>query len=159
MSNTINTVKEAIQEQIKIKQDNLKILDAIEPVLKSFDGKTISKRIETAIKKALPEYTVYYGKSYSWYEVRIWGNGIKYDNSITLNLGYLRDTDTLNFDWFVKNNKFLYLEKERMDILVAVSDDSLHELNTKYEEYLSIKEQFKNFISEFPYPVSQYFKL
>jgi hypothetical protein len=68
-----------------------RVLDALRP----FEGKKITKRIATAVEKAIPEYTVYYdgGKNVSGiYHLTIWGNGISMDQRIQLYLGSVQVT-------------------------------------------------------------------
>jgi hypothetical protein len=159
--NNVSDIIKAIEERQAIQKRAVDILSIIEPVLKSFDGKTISKRIETAIKKVLPEFTVYYGKSYSWYELKIWGNGVDYQNNLSLNLGYTSTSDVFNFEWYVTNNQRSYLEKSRYEHLEVYRTDveKLVNLSIRYEELLETISEFKKETSNLPYPVSQFFKI
>jgi hypothetical protein len=65
-----------------------KIFCAVRKAVAPFDGKPITKRIATAVEKALPEYTVYYERQYGMFHVIIWGNGIEYGDRLSLLLGY-----------------------------------------------------------------------
>lgn len=60
------------------------MLDALRP----FEGKQITKRLATAVQKALPEYTVYYDAEYSWIKLKIWGNGLEYNSNVDVILTY-----------------------------------------------------------------------
>jgi hypothetical protein len=51
-------------------------------VMRRFDGKTTNARIATALKEALPVWTVFYEAR----TVQIWGNGLSYDNRLSFNL-------------------------------------------------------------------------
>lgn len=48
-------------------------------VIKQFEGKQITKRIETALKKAYPDITFYYEVSCSIYHMYVWGKPVNRD--------------------------------------------------------------------------------
>jgi hypothetical protein len=155
----INQIIEEINKSQTKQKECIEIITLIEPILKSFDGKQISKRIKTSIDQVLPEcYVSYYGKSYSLYELKIWK---KYDESISLNLGYMRDTDKFHFDWYVENNQRYYLDKSRYDQLEIIKNDrkyleSLVNVKVKVENEMKALNEAA---AELPYPVRSFFQI
>jgi hypothetical protein len=101
-------------------------------ILKNFDGKSYSKRIETAIKKALPEYQIYMEHVASQYYINIRGNGISYEDKIHIFIGY-------------SDRIFKY-------------DDYVNQYN-RLESTIKSIEQHKNGIAKIPEMVERYNKL
>jgi hypothetical protein len=63
-------------------------------VFKAFEGKQITKRMESALKKAYPEWTIYYSAEYGMYHIKVWGLACgrpSYDNAQHMLLGYESD--------------------------------------------------------------------
>lgn len=137
---------------------NYFILTLIEPILRRFDGKKITKRIETAIKKELPEYTISYGFTYSWYSLKIWGNGISWDDKIDLQLGY---NEFFDMDEYIRLNQRYYLESERYNTLQGYLDDlsKLKELVALHTEVKDMIKKFEEKTTNLPWPVNQFMKL
>lgn len=81
-------LKAMLVEAIEQNKVNIAIYDAVESVLKTMEGKPFSKRIETAVKKILPDYIIAYSKNYGMFHLRVWGNGIDWNHSINFLLGY-----------------------------------------------------------------------
>lgn len=101
-------------------RDQLEIYNVVLEVLKPFDGKQISKRIATAIQKALPKNTVYYSaKEHSWVEVSIWGNDLPYDNAVRINLGYGAE---LVLEKVIESNLRYGLHAQRIENIAALRD-------------------------------------
>lgn len=144
-------------EEIQAKQSiNYKIILQSAELLKSFDGKKCSKRMESAFKKLYPDYTVYSGRRYSYYELKIWGNGIKYQDSIDLLISY---DEVFNYEKFLYNNQRYFLEAERYQKLQEVKEDK-SQIENLISEYQSIKNQIEEFKKN-PllkiYPFNSYF--
>lgn len=145
--------------EIQAKQStNYKVLLRAAEVLKSFDGKKCSKRMETAFKKLYPDYTVYSGNRYSYYEMRIWGNGIGYQDSIDLVVSY---DENFDYEKFINNNQRYFLEAERYAKLEELKNNS-NEIQDLIYQYESIENQIKIFKKN-PllsiYPISSFFKI
>jgi len=153
---------QSIIKDIKEYQDtlahNINILSLIEPVIRTFDGKKITKRIETAVKKVLPEgYVTFYQFKYSWFELSIWGNGIKFDHSIRLTLGY---NEFFSFEDYVERNQRYYLDKSRCEELDGYLNDPVYlkGLCDKKESLLKQMKEYEIATKNLPWPISQHFK-
>ena len=72
---TVADLRALIESRI----DDTAFADQVADVLKRFDGKTVTKRMATAVGKALPTYTVFYDTSIGMRHLYVWGNEIAYD--------------------------------------------------------------------------------
>lgn len=100
---------------------NYKTWKIAESVIVKFDGQKITKRIATALSKELPDYTVYYDTNHGMYDLVIWGNGIPYDNRISIYLGYVYDNNAIvNIDKVRELNTCHELELGRMELLLSL---------------------------------------
>lgn len=86
--NTKETIKEAIEVDIAREQIGIELFNQLVEIFKPFEGKKISRRLATAIEKALPEHTVSYNTDYGHYNIRIWGNGIDFNERYDFLIGY-----------------------------------------------------------------------
>ena len=88
-SRDVVKVIESVQNYIAEMERDLEIWQKVMKVLKDFDGKVISKRIETAVKKILPDYTLYLEND-SLVTIQIWGADVGYNKRIAI---YLRHNE------------------------------------------------------------------
>jgi hypothetical protein len=80
-------VKKAVEAYIIEQERDLEIWQKVMEILKPFDGKAVSKRMETAVKKIFPDLTVYLENDYLII-LHIWGGRIgSHDKRINI---YLR---------------------------------------------------------------------
>ena len=144
-----------MNESLETYKQQYKILELVEPLLKPFEGKKITARIETAVKKVLEPmgYDVRYFPDYSWYTLKVYGNGLKYDNAVRFNLGYKGNTNLFGeftMKNFESNNKCYYANKERIDHLTnqltnqLTNPNVLREFVTRYENIKKLQEEFEN---------------
>jgi hypothetical protein len=77
-----------VQERIEDAKLNYFLWKTIQKECERWEGKAISKRIETALKKILPDYIVVFENRYGMFQLYIWGNGINYDHRKQFLLGY-----------------------------------------------------------------------
>ena len=144
---------EKINERIDHYQIRLELINIIDTPLKRFDGKKITKRIETAINLALPKRTVYLNKDYSMFQLVIWGDKewlakerrISYNERFTSLIGY-KDNPIFDHDKFIEyNQRHLLNEKrikslkraiENIDDLVKLHNDICHK-KERFESYAS----------------------
>ncbi len=87
MGATKQTAK-TISALIAARIEDTALSEQIAEIVKPSEGKTISKRIATAIEKALPAHTVYWNTDYGMFHVSIWGNGIEYNDRKRYLVGY-----------------------------------------------------------------------
>lgn len=153
----VNVILESVTKQMESYILYTKILGIIELILQKFEGKRITKRIETAIQEALPSYTLYYGHPYLWYTLQVWDKNITFDQRMNLNLGY---NDTFSMEEFKKNNTSYYLDADRHTQLKKYIDNpSILEVMIQNKNF--IKEEIKKYNSLIPdeYSISKYLKL
>ena len=112
-----NAIRIEVKKRINLYSQQLTVVKEVFEVLKQFEGKQINRRIATALKDTptLAPYTIHYHKYYSWYALRIWGNGLDYNSgSLSLNLGYLSEGDKLNLDTVRENFSGYFLNEGRI---------------------------------------------
>ena len=88
MKDTKTKLLAAVSEQYDRESDGIALHNTVMEILETMDGKKITKRIETAVKKALPDHTVFYNNDYGMFHLAIWGNGIEYNDRENMCLGY-----------------------------------------------------------------------
>jgi len=101
-----------VNDAITLNEHNLKTFNVIRGVLEDFDGKTITKRIATAIGKALPGYVVHWNKDYSWWQVVVWKDN--YDDRQSYNLRYFSEGDGFEMSRFDEMNVCHSLDESRL---------------------------------------------
>lgn len=123
--------------------------------LEKFEGKPINKRIETYLKKVLPEYTYHMEKhSFSGsYELKIWGGKIGFDQRVFIRLNEHNLENPVynqafvlsyNTPWFLDDTRLAQLQKaldrlpawvNRRDILLEKEkalEDEMEKFDCKY---------------------------
>jgi len=131
------------------------VMQLIIPVLKSFEGKTVSKRIETKAKEVLKDFTVYYAVGYVEHELKIWGNGIDYDNMITIRLCRNDGNKLLKMEYIFEYDNW-YSFQDHIDKLKSFEkeiDIYVKSWNTMVDYLESKAGEFK----DIPYPISEDF--
>ena len=115
-----NKVFENIQNRIEDAKLNYFLWKKIEKILEKFEGKQITKRIETEVKKQLPEYTIYYKHDYTMFQLVVWGNGIDYNKNKTFYFGY-DSNPYVNMVKIRESNQCHDLEKSRYEKLEQIT--------------------------------------
>lgn len=113
-----------IQNTINNQKINYNLWKKIESILTNFEGQTISKRIETTLKKELPGYSIFYKTDYGMFKIEIWGNGIDYNNRKSYLIGYSTNS-ILNMTEVKKFNQCWELEKIRYEKLESMTKKEL----------------------------------
>jgi hypothetical protein len=106
---TVENQTSKVNASIAHYENLLSISSRILPILKTSDGKQITKRIETAVRKALPEYQVSLSNSFT-ISINVWGNGIDYEKRVSVYLSqtgysngildYAKTVEGVNLDGF-----------------------------------------------------------
>ena len=147
---------EKINERIDHYQIRLELINIIDTPLKRFDGKKITKRIETAINLALPKRTVYLNKDYSMFQLVIWGDSsgllakerrISYNERFTSLIGY-KDNPIFDHDKFIEYNQCHLLNEKRIKSLKRAIED-IDDIVRLHNEICDIKERFEAYASNF----------
>lgn len=136
-----------------------KVAIEVEKVLKEFEGKKISKRIETALKnnEYLKDFTIHYGMEYSFYKISIWNNGIEYNDKISMNLVHTSSIKTVNLEKIKSNSNQFYfnvmknyneLEKRKIGL-----EEDIEKWNKLVDEVEVLRKKLQL------YPLSEQFKL
>ena len=138
-------IKEALKERIKRSETFDLLFNNVLEVLKSFEGKKPSKRIQTAVYKKLPLYNVSVMKN-QWfperYTLTIWGNGLKW-NDFTIDISS-SDYQLINLENIkYVNQRNNYTEEERMK-----DKKALRNIKIYCRKYLNIQEKVKKFEQE-----------
>ena len=145
---------EKINERIDHYQIRLELIDIIDTPLKRFDGKKITKRIETAINLALPKRTVYLDKDYSMFKLVIWGDSsgllakerrISYNERFTSLIGY-KDNPIFDHDKFIEYNQCHILNEKRIKSLKRAIED-IDDIVRLHNEICDIKQRFESYAS------------
>ena len=144
---------EKINERIDHYQIRLELINIIDTPLKRFDGKKITKRIETAINLALPKRTVYLNKDYSMFQLVIWGDKewlakerrISYNERFTSLIGY-KDNPIFDHDKFIEYNQCHLLNEKRIKSLKRAIDH-IDDLVKLYNDICDKKERFESYAS------------
>lgn len=146
-----------IKQYISILQLKVKAMQLITPVLQSYEGKTVSKRIETKAKEVMGQFNVYYHIGYVEHELRIHGNGIDYDNTITIRLCRNDSDRILRMDKVFEYDSW-YNYQDQIDSL----NEFLKNIDTyivQWNKMIDYLEDRQKQFNDIPYPVSQSFNM
>ena len=145
---------EKINERIDHYQIRLELINIIDTPLKRFDGKKITKRIETAINLALPKRTVYLDNDYSMFKLVIWGDSsgllakerrISYNERFTSLIGY-KDNPIFDHDKFIEYNQCHLLNEKRIKSLKRAIEN-IDDLVKLHNDICHKKERFESYAS------------
>lgn len=109
-------VLEEVEARIKRMERDLYLVEKLRDVVKKHDGRKITKRIETDLKKlnAMDLFTIYYVKEHGMYRIIIWGNGINYDDRFSSLLGYESEGGVLSLEKWTEYNQCHFLDEGRI---------------------------------------------
>jgi len=144
----VGKVNDAIQKRIESAELNFKLWKVVQSALLKFEGKTISKRIETEIKKLLPDNTIYYDNNYGMYHIVIWGNGIKYDNRLSFLLGYANNP-IVDGKKILDHNLCHELEEGRANKLKTITLDMIVEKVNTWNQGLEMMQSVNKWADGF----------
>jgi len=128
-------------EQAKLEFHIFKLVTA---VVKKFDGKKITKRIQTALRKELSElsdYVITLDSPYSTYEIVIWNRKpnhcIGYQNRMSITLGHCSAGNVLNMEKFDEHTRCWQLEKY-IKQLSKITKEQMKSLTTRFNTAIGI---------------------
>ena len=145
-----------INESIDHYKVRLELFNQIEPVIKEFDGKKITKRIQTKLRKKLSKRVVYLNKDYSMFQLVIWGDNnllfsnarkIHFNDRFTSLIGY-KDNPIVDYDKFIEYNQCHILNEKRIKSLKRAIED-IDDIVRLHNEICDIKERFEAYASNF----------
>ena len=119
---------ESVEAYIVEQERDLEIWQKVMEVLKPFDGKAVSKRMETAVKKIFPDLTVYLENDYLII-LHIWGGRIgSHDKRINI---YLRKgKDAMNpsayshADTLTNSGYFNFIQERNQSLHASLMNDA-----------------------------------
>lgn len=112
----------------------------------NWEGKTINKRLETALRKAFPELKINLSSPYTWWELRICGDGVGYKNELRANMGY---TDSMGSALNVARIGFSIKEFDRLTQCYALDEGRIQEYKALLANYDKIAERYLKAAEEF----------
>ena len=150
-------------EQYMIKQEMLYAFTIkMEKSLEKFEGKPISRRMLSHLKKEFPDHTFYYDDSLNFTHIEVKIPDMPYANDTysSFNLGYDNESG-YSTEKFMKNNQWAYLEKVRSEEL-RKKIPQLKEAVKDYNKGAKMINTSRD-VSEYDgykslYPLSKYFK-
>lgn len=115
------TVLEEVESRIKRMERDLFLVNKLQEVAKKHDGRKITKRIETDLSKlpGMEAYAIFYVKEHGMYHIRIWGDGVPYDERFSSLLGYESEGGVLNLEQWTEYNQCHFLDADRIKQLEA----------------------------------------
>jgi hypothetical protein len=143
-----NKIFENIQKEIGKERFNFDLWKKVEAILKKFDGKQINKRIEIALKVALPDNAIYYDNNYGMFHVRIWGNGIDYNDSKSYLLGYA-DNPILDMVKVLEHNQCWELEEGRANKKMSITLEDIENQVKVWNEGLTKMQSVYNWAGQY----------
>ncbi len=151
----LDTIKTNVLNQAKRDHEGLKWYMLILNVIgDKFEGKTVSKRIETAVKnevhKTHPNMVVSYSHHYSWFEISLWENN--YNDKFTYQLCYENDP-TLGVKKFAERNTWVSVgaPKRLADLQTINLDEVAEKIVQAMDKIAEATKELESLESNLPY--------
>lgn len=144
-------------KQIKLLEAKQTAFDLIFPIIKSFEGKQVTKRIKTKIENELKDYSISYNPSWTYIELSIWGNGIEYNDKITFNLCLVEGDKTLSIEKVMQYPQW-FDYKTNIEALREFTNNA-NQLVKEWNEFIELIKTKSERFKGIPYPVNEYFYL
>ena len=136
-------IKEKLKEKIKRLETLDFVFNNVLEVLKSFEGKKPSKRIQTAVWKKLPLYSVVVMKNQFFpepYTLTICGNGLTWQDGFVIDIS-TSDYHLINLENIrYINQRNIYTEEER-----AKDKKALRNIKNYCRKFRNIQEKISKF--------------
>ena len=136
-------IKEKLEKKIERFKTNDFLFNNVLEVLKSFEGKKPSKRIQTAVYNKLPEYSVSVRKNDYFperYTVTVWGNGLNWGNAFIIDIS-TSDYQLINLE----NIKYINQRNNYTDIEREQDKKALRNIKNYCRKYQNIQEKIRKF--------------
>jgi hypothetical protein len=153
-------VKKAVEAYIVEQDRDLEIWQKVMEILKPFDGKAVSKRMETAVKKVFPDLTIYLENDFLII-LHIWGGRIgSHDKRINI---YLRKgKDALNpsayshADTLANSGYFPYIPERNKNLRASLENDAraIKELVGDWNNCIKRLQAINEEAEKYGYPLS-----
>lgn len=135
-------IEQEIENSIKKMKLQLSlVLPALE-IIKTFEGKQITKRIATKIQEneLFKLYTVSYDTNFGMFHINIWGNNIPYDSRIRMLIGY-DNNPFINKEKVCEFNLCYTLNEERFRSAEKLTSTKLKTLVNKFNKGLELMQE------------------
>lgn len=126
--NAAADITKRLQDRIALYELQLQIARIIGEQIKVFEGKTISKRLATAVEKEIharmgAEWTVYYRPQYGMFHLSIWRSEppLNYDHRMESLIAYDSDPVIRYAAWADRNQCYLLNEKRIPKMVAALN--------------------------------------
>lgn len=158
------TVLKQCNEYQELQLIKYKIICKILEVLKNFDGKAFSKRMETALRKSfdldeeLKPYTVSYRLQYDMYHIDVYGGLIKKADSFFSTLIGYTSQEVFNFSKCLEHSQCYTLELTRYEKLESVKN-KIEAMVNVYNTAMDLLTEIHNVVDvgDSIYPLSKIF--
>lgn len=144
-NNTIESMVIKLEGYIKRAENNVKYLALVLPVLVQWEGKKITKRLQTKLNKELPELRLYLNYQYGSHRLTIYHDHGTND-PITFYLS--RNSDVFNTKEFEKENVSMYHEKDRLKEYIKARNE-IKQWSARYGEIVTQLCELKNDMKPF----------
>ena len=132
-------------------------MQLIIPLLREFEGKKVTKIICNRAIELMSEFDITYKMGVVNYELIIYGNGIKWDDRITIWLCRIDSDKVLReSNWYEYPNWFDYaghIDKLKWFL------DSIHCYVTEWNKMINYLNEQNEFFHDMPYPTSEVFSM
>ena len=142
---TSKNVLSNILIQLNILKSRIEIVDKVVPVLQKYEGKQISKRVQTSVQEVFQGCCVSYNKDFCGFEISIWGEkiGLDYNNRLCLKIGE-ENQEKFSMEFFNKRNEYYLLSQKKYNDLLEKSsnvDSLVSEYNTMVQSMLDMRKK------------------
>lgn len=144
-------IQKKMLDSIKERETHYRIINEVALITKQFEGKEITRRIMTAIKKAYPQYVYYWDASRTFSRsIQIWGAGLTFNERIIIYLPFdMGDEGHIyTHTAFVAQNECHFLEKERNERAIMQAPflkDAVFRFNILVDEINEIQSLFTEY--------------
>ena len=152
-----NELEKKVLDYIILLEQKVIAMQLIIPLLREFEGKKVSKHIETRAKALMTQFDVYYKMGVVNYELKIYGNGIPYDECITIWLTRIDGDKILNESkWNEHPNWFDY--QGHIDKLQSFLN-SIHYFVTEWNKMIDYLGDKSELFHSMSYPLNESFDM
>ena len=150
---------ESVEDYIVKEEREFDVYTKVMEVFKAFDGKPVSKRMETAVKKVFPDYHIYLENGYLII-LHIWGKEVAYDSRINI---YLRKgKDALNpsayshAETLANSGHFSYIPEKNEKLKASLANDArvIKELTNDFNNCVKRLQAINEEAERYGYPLS-----
>lgn len=110
---TVESQTKEVNDRLLRYELELDIVKRALPIIEKFEGKKITKHIETAVKKVFEADRVWLRDEYGMYQLKIVPAGMSFDSAISIILGY-HSSNVVNMKNIIERNQCYLLNEGRI---------------------------------------------